>query len=277
MKELYKEVRENVNFELDEEELQKVIKYCKTCRAIAYDNLPLIVIGFAVTLYCISVDIYWVLLFFLLYLIILNIWKRSYQKKYAMYLLGLANDDCNVAKALTAFVTMIKYTKRKKTLVIILGNIGSFLFYMGKFEECQKVTGLLDKYYDTPVSKAYVLSLRAMMALYRKDKGLVEKCIKDFETLMSQCSERYISDAYKVVARYPAIMDAEESGDYVKMTELLQTDDEKDVTLKKVTANYRLYKVAKTAGLEEKAERHRTYVLEKGGETFYKKELECIA
>ena len=76
-------------------------------------------------------------------------------------------------------------------------------------------------------------------------------------------------------SKYPLIMDAEEKGDYTKATELLQID-EKASELVKVNINYRLYKVAKVAGLEEEAAKHRAYVLEKGGDTFYKKELENV-
>lgn len=113
-----------------------------------------------------------------------------------------------------------------------------------------------------------------MVALLEKDKDTIEKCIGEMETLVSQSPELYVREACRVIWKYPVMLDAEENGDYAKMTELLELDDAKTFTLKKVSTNYRLYKVAIVAGLEEEAAKHREYVIENGGDTFYKKELE---
>ena len=134
---------------------------------------------------------------------------------------------------------------------------------------------LLEKYSDTSIAKSYRYSLLAMVALIEKDRDVINKCIEEMETLVSQSPEMYIREAYHVISKYPAMLDAEENGDYAKMSELLELDDAKTFTLKKVSANYRLYKVATVAGLEEEAAKHRGYVIENGGDTFYKKELEA--
>lgn len=112
--------------------------------------------------------------------------------------------------------------------------------------------------------------------MYEKDKETIESCIAEFETLVSQSIEQYVRDAHRMIARYPDILDAEENGDYLKMTELLKTEDAKEFTLKKLTTNYRLYKVAVVAGMEKEALEHRAYVLKNSGDTFYKKELESV-
>ena len=84
---------------------------------------------------------------------------------------------------------------------------------------------------------------------------------------------KYIINTYNVISKYPTIIEVEEKGDYTKALELF-TENEKDTVLQKVNRNYRLYKIAKSAGLEEEASKHKGFVLENGGDTIYKRELE---
>lgn len=274
MNELSKEVREIINFELDQAEEARTHKYCKKLRVIGVVLAVLVVVAGIFGIYCIYADIHWGFYAFLVFALLSVVLFKVYQTKNIMRLTRLTNDDCCVIKPLTAYVVMLQYSRRAKNCDTVLQCIGSMLFYIGKFEECKAVAGLLEKYSDTNIAKSYRYSLLAMVALLEKDKDTIKKCIEEMETLVSQSPELYIREAYRVISKYPAMLNAEENGDYAQMTELLKLDDAKSFTLKKVSANYRLYKVATVAGLEEEAAKHREYVIENGGDTFYKKELE---
>ena len=274
MNELSKEVREIINFELEQTEEARAHKYCKKLRVIGVVLAVLVVVAGIFGIYCVYADIHWGFYAFLVFALISVALFKVYQTKNIMRLTQLTNDDCCVIKPLTAYVVMLQYSRRAKNYDTVLQCIGSMLFYMGKFEECKAVAGLLEKYSDTSIAKSYRYSLLAMVALIEKDRDVINKCIEEMETLVSQSPEMYIREAYRVISKYPAMLDAEENGDYAKMSELLELDDAKTFTLKKVSANYRLYKVATVAGLEEEAAKHRGYVIENGGDTFYKKELE---
>lgn len=275
MNELSKEVREIINFELDQAEEARAHKYCKKLRVIGVVLALLVVVAGIFGIYCVYADIHWGFYAFLVFALLGVVLFKVYQAKNITRLTRLTNDDCCVIKPLTAYVVMLQYSRRAKNYDTVLQCIGSMLFYMGKFEECKAVAGLLEKNSDTSIAKSYRYSLLAMVALIEKDRDVINKCIEEMETLVSQSPEMYIREAYRVISKYPAMLDAEENGDYAKMSELLELDDAKTFTLKKVSANYRLYKVATVAGLEEEAAKHRGYVNENGGDTFYKKELEA--
>ncbi len=275
MNELCKEVREIINFGLDKAEEEKAHKYCKSLRIIGGVLTALIVVAGIFGIYCVYADIHWGFYAFLAFTLLSVVLFKVYQTKNIMRLTRLTNDDCCVIKPLTVYVVMLQYARRVKKCDAVLQCIGSMLFYMGKFEECKAVAGLLEKYSDTNIGKSYRFSLLAMVALLEKDKETIVKCIEGMETLVSQSPEQYVREACRIISKYPEILEAEENGDYTKMTELLELDDTKTFTLKKVSANYRLYKAAVAAGMEAEASEHRSYVLQNGGDTFYKKELEA--
>lgn len=120
----------------------------------------------------------------------------------------LINDDCCVIKPLTAYVVILQYSRRVKNCGTVLQCIGSVLFYIGKFEECKAVAGLLEKYSDTTIGKSYCYSLPAMVALLEKDRGTIVKCIEEIETLVSQTPEQYVQEDCRVISKYPEILEA---------------------------------------------------------------------
>ncbi len=273
MNDLYKDIMEVVNFELDLDEQKKAHKYCKNLRMMAGILTTLIVLLGVFAIYCIHADVRWGFYAFLVFAVLCIVISKTYKRKYAQRVVRLIN-DCSVNKGLAAHVAMASYVRKGEKGDTILSCIGSVLFYLGKMEECKKIADLLDKYCDTVIGNAYAISLRSMVALYEKDRETLGKCLNEFATIASQSSAQYITMAYDVIKRYPMILEAEENGDYANALELLKLDEKKEPVIKKVSANYRLYKVAKAAGMEAEASEHRSYVLQNGGDTFYKKELE---
>lgn len=265
-----------IDFKPDKDEEMRAEKYCKNLYRIADIIISAVILLGIAAIFCIYAEIQWGFYGYIAFAIVSLILFKCYQKKYGARVNRMINDECNINKALTAYMVMARYYTRKtrKSGVLLLNIVGT-LCYLGRIEEAKKVLDLIRKYCDTPEGNAYRVSMSAMIASSEKDKEAVAFYVKELETLMSQANSPYMTTSYSVISKYPLIMEAEEKGDYTAATELLQIDEKASV-LKKVNINYRLYKVAKVAGLEEEAEKHRAYVLEKGGDTFYKKELENV-
>lgn len=274
MSKLYNELKNIIDFEPDCEEEIRAEKYCKSLHVIADILISAVIILGIATIFCIYAEMLWVFYVFLIFTILSLVLFGGYKRKLGVRVNSLVNDECNINKALTAYMVMARYYKRKtKRAGVLLLNISGVLCYLGKIEEAKKVLDLIRKYCDTPEGNAYRVSMYAMIASREKDKEAVAQYVNELEELISKAGSPYMITSYNIISKYPLIMDAEENGDYAKALELLKIDEEKDSILKKVNVNYRLYKVAKVAGLEEEADMHRAYVLEKGGDTIYKKEL----
>lgn len=276
MTELYRDLMDIIDFQPDEEEKQRAEKYCKSLRVICGILIPAIIITGVFAIYCIYAEIQWGFYAFIVFSVLSVTLFKLYQRKYAIRVNQLINNNCNVSKALTAYMVMAQYSRKVKQSGALLTCIASTLCYGGRFAECKKVLDLISKYCDTAEGRSYRVSLSAMVSLYEKDKEAVKCCVNELKTLMSQANTPYMTQAYKVISNYPLILEAEENGEYSNALELLKINNETEPMLKKVNVNYRLYKVAKVAGMEAEASKHRTFVLEHGGDTFYKKELENI-
>lgn len=156
-----------------------------------------------------------------------------------------------------------------------LACIGSALIYQGRFAEAKSVLDLIEKYCDSPEGRAYKIISYAVIALYEKDREAIKSYINEFGELLSQVNTPYMEESYNRMLNYPLILEVEENGDYTKALEFI-VEKEKAPLLYNVSVHYRLYNVAMSAGMQEEALKHRAFVLENGGDTFYKKELELI-
>lgn len=155
MNELCKEVREIINSELDQAEEARTHKYCKNLRIIGGVLTALIVVAGIFGIYCVYADIHWGFYAFLVFALLSVVLFKVYQTKNITRLTRLTNDDCCVSKPLTAYIVVLQYSCRAKKCDAVLQCIGSMLFYLGKFEECKAVAGLLEKYSDTNIAKSY--------------------------------------------------------------------------------------------------------------------------
>ena len=198
---------------------------------------------------------------------------RHYQVKHQKRINVLMNDKGNFNSLLTVYLVRAKYhTISKKTSYVLLWNISSSLFYLGKTDEGKKVIDLIKRFCDTPEGNAQRLFYYAMEARIRMDKEGVKQCIEELETIMPQIKKPYIIKTYDTILKYPLSIEVEEKGDYAKALELVK-EDEKEGLFMKVSRNYRLYKVAKVAGMNQEAQGHRAFVIENGGDTMYSREL----
>ncbi len=273
MSKLYEDLLNIIDFQPDREEEAKTEKYLKILNRIWNLQITLPVMSLVLALF-----LYWFggyigcFLDAILLVVCISIYKR-YRKRYKARLTNLIK-ECNFNKLLTAYMVMVRYARSRKDTQELLSAIGNTLFYLGEFEEAKKVMDLVEKYGDTPDGNAYRVSLYAAIARCQMDKDGVVYYTKELEKLLSQVKLPYITKAYENILRYPLLMEIEEKGDYAKALELLKEEEDEQL-LNTLNRNYRLYKIAKAAGMEEEASKHRAFVLENGGDTFYKKELAC--
>ena len=73
---------------------------------------------------------------------------------------------------------------------------------------------------------------------------------------------------------YPKLLQLYEEGNYTELYDLIAKSVSPNSSLcSEVIKQYALYRIAERAGETEKAEAHRTFVLEHGGTTRYRTEL----
>ena len=272
MPKLYYELVNIIDFVPDKEEEQVAEKFLKTSNSIYnYRNsFPVLIFLFVLFLYCFGGYIGCIL--FVVVLIVFLFLYRCHHKKYQTRMSSLVN-KCIFNKALTQFMVMSRYTRRTKEAQAVLPAIGNTLFNLGRFEEAERVAQLMKKYCDTPIGNMHRVSLCAAIARYEMDKSGVEQYTRELEMLIPKVNTPYITKLHEAILKYPMYMEVEESCDYARAEELLK-EEPNDSLLKKVSRSYRLCKIAMSAGLDEKAEKHRDFVLENGGDTFYRRELE---
>ncbi|MBQ7766331.1 MAG: hypothetical protein IJ397_05775 [Lachnospiraceae bacterium] len=273
MSKLYEKLSSIIEYEPDKEEEIKTDKLCNNLRVTA--NVLRVVINLLgiATICCIFADIIWVFWVFMIFTVTSLVLFARYRKKSVFQITNLLN-ECEINKALTAYMVLAKYDKGEiKKAASLLTNVAFMLFYLGKRQEAKDVAAVIGKYCDTPDGNGGRISVLAMIAGYEKDLETVKNCISEMEALRAGKKTPYTTMAYEIISQYPLIIDAEERGDYAKALELLPIKEEYS-TLKQVNINYRLHKIAAAAGMEEEATKHREYVVENGGDTFYKSELE---
>ncbi len=276
MSKLYNDLINIIDFELDKDEEIREEKQCKHENLIINALFWINIIFTAFAIFCLFEKYIWGVLPLVVSVMISVIIIKRCRRKYFERVNILINNECNFNKLLTLFLVRSRYkTYNTKRNYILLSDISNTLFYLGKFEDAKRTIDLIEKNCDTPEGNALRVIFYAMLARFNMDKEAVESCIKELEAIIPQINTLYITKSYAKVSKYPLMMEVEANGDYAKALELLQ-EDENTSELERLGINYRLYKIAKVAGMEE-ASKHRAFVLEKGGDTFYKRELESVS
>ena len=83
-----------------------------------------------------------------------------------------------------------------------------------------------------------------------------------------------MKDIYTERLMYPELLQIWDNGEYTELYEIIKhTVNPRKTLLSEVKKNYYLYKVASVLGENEKADKHRLFVVENGGGLWYRKEL----
>jgi len=274
MGKLYDELSHIIEYRPDAEVEKQADKWCKTLyKVLDFNNVfPTMMLLFVLFLYWFG-GIKGCVLFVVLITTFVICYK-SYNGRNKAWTMNMMN-ECDFNKILTVNMTIARNARRSRDRKNLLPGIGNTLFYLGRFEEAKKVADLYKKNENNSVSDWYRVTLCAIIAGYEMDREIVERCIKELEELMPRVEKTNKTQEYESIKSILPKMDAEEKGDYAKAKELMILS-ENATQLDKVRINYGLYKVAKVAGLDDEAAKHRDFVLENGGDTFYKRELESV-
>jgi len=272
MSKLYDDLINIINFEPDKDEETQMEKYFekqKKIWSIWNTFIPLIVI-FVVFLYFFG-GVKGCCLYGILLVVIIIIYK-CYQRKFWAQKDIIVN-NCEFNKVLTMSVLTAGYVRDIKEQQKLIISIANMLFYLGRFDEAKRVVDLAINYCNTPMGNIYRISLYATIARCEMDKERVWYYIKEIENIMSQAHLPRNNKVYQNVIKYPLFIELEETGNYAKALELMGAN-EKEPMVNKVSRNYRLYRIAKTAGLDAEAVKHRDFVLEHGGDTFFRRYID---
>lgn len=273
MSKVYQDILSLIDVEIDEEEKARINKYIKKFqmwRVIMYISA---FVACGVAIYGISRGVIWGFLTFVVPFFIMSK-NKALRKSEADRVRFIINEKCDAGKALSAYVCLTGKGKQKGGWEALLYNICATLNYAGRTEDCEKIMTLFDKYCNNKVGMAYKKLLQISNAYQAQDAEKLNKYVEEMNALIADKKVMMVMQvASQRAYKYPALLEAEQKGDYEAVHEMLDPNDEIDPRLKLVTDYYRLYKVAKVAGMEEVAAEHRAFVLENGGDTYYKKEL----
>ncbi len=179
-------------------------------------------------------------------------------------------NECNPQKMLSMYITMVSYTRRKTGWEFHLYNIGSALFYAGRFDDVKKILELFLKYCDTNKGKVFY-EILCMRLAYQE--GDAEQLNVHDASLREMMKITKLSDTMRLLCQestqYPLILDLESKGEYRKIYEMYVNIYGGKGILSQVKQNYMLCRMAEKLGMEEEAQQYKAFVTEHGGGLFY--------
>ncbi len=273
MTELYNEVEAIVMFEPDSEEELRTEKFLRFTKAIRWICLIFIALTVLVTVWWSFSQQHLVFMLSIIAMFLCVVGIRLYTKSFMKHMFHLQFTACNMKKALTVYLVMLRNAKKTEKSDAGLYGIGSVLLCMGEVDKAIEIAKLIEKYNNTAISKVYALITRTSAAFYKKEMETLESCIEKLAQMASQNATPFVSSTYNVASNYPEILRMEESLDYAGALQLLSKEEYNREILSKVSSNYRLYRIAKAAGMEQEAAQHKDYVLANGGDSFYRKDI----
>lgn len=274
MTELYKEVEEIAMFEVDREEELRTEKFCDFLKATRWIYLFSIVLTVTVTVWWTFSQQNLIFALFIIAMIFCLVGISLYIKHFMKQLFDLQFHACNMKKALTVYLVMLRHTKKTEKSDAGLYGIGSGLLCMGEFEKALEIAKLIEKHCDTATAKVYALIIRSSVAFNRKEKENLESCITLLAQMASQNQTPFVTDSYSNVSKSMEILKLEESLDYAGALQLFSQEEYNREMFSKVSASYCLYRIAKGAGMEQEAAQHKEFVIVNGGDSFYRKRIE---
>lgn len=277
MTEIYKELIATIKVDIGEAEKKFVDRYCACLKLWVVVLSAIVSVTTIWAIYGIFQEHPLRFLGYPLFLILFIVCMR-YKAKQLMKIRDSINEECNPEKGLSYYMSLAsKVKKQKKNLwENSLYCIGLSLFYAGRFEDCKKILPFFDKYCKGPKGGLRYTLLCMILAYQQKDVNALTAHAKALEELLKTHKEISMQIPCEKALKYPALLDLKERGEYEAVHGLLSSYStaQKVPVMTKVINNYCLYHTAKAAGMEKEAAEHKAFVLEYGGTTFYKKELE---
>lgn len=273
MTELYKEAEAIVMFEKDCEEELRTEKFLRFMKATRWIYLAIIILTVLFMIWWTFSQQHLMFVLYFAFVILCIVGIYLYKRKFMKNMFYLQFTACNMKKALTVYLVMLRNSKEIERSDAGLYGIGSVLLCMGEFEKATEIAKLIERYCNTAAAKEYALTIRTTAAFYKKDTEAMQSGIEQLAQMASQNATPFVGRTYSAAASYPQILKLEENSDYAGALELLSKEEYNRETLSKVSSNYRLYRIAKAVGMEQEAARHKEFVLANGGDSFYRKSI----
>lgn len=187
---------------------------------------------------------------------------------------SLMTEQCRPDKYLTVCMAEASKCKAQGKWEVLFFNIAMGLIWLGENETAEKVMELYPQYCRGEKGEIYYTVLKMRMA-YGKTDGETfgqwrDKLQKLQETVKVDSATKNLCNQALDLEN---ALELQIQGKYQKWYQELLEIPERESNLDKVSRNYNLYKAAQKLGFTEEAEQYKAVVLEKGGTTFYKKEL----
>ncbi|MDE7250019.1 MAG: hypothetical protein K2N82_09055, partial [Lachnospiraceae bacterium] len=186
-------------------------------------------------------------------------------------------NECNPQKMLSMYITLMSYGRRNTGWESHLYNIGSALFYAGRFDDVKKILELFPKYCDTNKGKVFY-EILCMRLAYQE--GNAEQLNVHDASLRELMQITRLSDTIRLlcqeVTQYPLILDLENKEEYRKIYEMYLNIYGGKGILSQIKQNYMLCRMAEKLGMEKEDQQYRAFVTEHGGGLFYASALSHV-
>lgn len=182
--------------------------------------------------------------------------------------------ECNAERMLSVTTALIEYTSTDKAWGTHFYNIGSALYYAGRFNDVEKVIELMKRYRQSPLDHIKMTLLNCRLNYYYKNEIILQEYCDDLRKQSKQLKHhRLLSEFFEEAMQYPILLQLEHQGSYELIYEMYRLGKSSSM-LAMVKRNYYMHQAAMGMGNYESAEVHRDFVLANGGDFWYKKNLQ---
>lgn len=269
MTQQYQDIQAIVNVEITEDDR----KYVRSHVRMTHVVLVMMTISVAIMLFLWVTDgpgLWPAIIATYLLLAVHYILKHRFRSK----LWGKLIKDCRPDLFLGRYLATLERAKKSKVWERHLYTVGNTLMFAGRTEEAKALLELFSKYCPDNWGRMYFTILAMSIAYKEQNLELMTMHAQTMEQLLVKFKPKaelkvFAQESLKNVKK----LELELDGRFEELQDLLSKERPPVGNLQLVKRNYGLYKIAMGLGKTEEASEYKAVVLEKGGTTFYKKEL----
>ncbi len=182
--------------------------------------------------------------------------------------------DCRPDLFLRSYLATLERAKKSKAWERHLYTVGNTLMFAGRTEDAKALLELFSKYCPNNKGRMYFTMLAMSIAYKEQNMELLTMHTQTMEQLLGQFKANGELKVFAQEAiKHSKKLELEFGGQYEELQDFISKERPPVGNLQLVKRNYHLYKIAMGLGKIEEASEYKELVLEKGGTTFYKKEL----
>lgn len=199
-----------------------------------------------------------------------------YRYHYSEKILKIFTEECDAVRYMSLQSVLMSHANARTNWGVFFYNMARTLLEIGRVEDAEKVNALLAQYCTTYWGRFYYETIAVELAGYKKNyEEMEEHCVKLSQIETKVKLNQAMRTAYIERMQYPNFVRMSENGAYQELYNIFNRYESMEQKISaRVQRNYYLYKIALKLGNEKKAEEHKAFVLQRGGNLRYRSEIE---